>query len=86
MPFATSLLRTHIGRRPGIAWSLPGVLLPQCQPEIRHERFTALVKKNIPRLDIPMDQPLLVGVMQCFRHSRHQVHNGMQIQPGLLES
>ncbi len=38
MPFATSLLGTHIGGRPGVAWSLAHVLFTQCQSKVCDER------------------------------------------------
>ena len=72
MPFATGLLGTHVGRRPGVAWPLAEVLLPQGQAEIGHERLAAGVEQDVARLDVPMDQPLLVGVVQRLGHRRHQ--------------
>ena len=72
MPFATGLLRTHVGGRPGVAWPLAHVLLSQGQPEIRHERLAALVEQDVAGLDVPMHQPLLVGVVQRLGHRRHQ--------------
>ena len=78
MPFAAGLLRTHVGGRPGIAWPLAHILLPQGQPEIGHERLAALVEQNVARLDVPMHQPLLVGVVQCLGHRRHQFDRFVQ--------
>ena len=82
MPFATSLFGTHVGRRPGVAWPLAHVLLPQGQPEIRHERLAALVEQDVARLDVPMHQPLLVGVVQRLGHRRHQFDGFVQRQAG----
>ena len=85
MPFATGLFGTHVGGRPGVAWSLAHVLLPQGQPEIGHKRLAALVEQDVARLDVPMHQPLLVGVVQRLGHRRHQFDGFVHRQPGLLE-
>ena len=52
--------------------ALADVLLPQCQPEVRNERLAAPVEQDVPGLDIAMDQPLLVRVVQRLGHGRHQ--------------
>ena len=49
MPFATGLFGTHVSGRSGVAWPLAHVLLPQGQPEIRHERLAALVEQDVAR-------------------------------------
>ena len=85
MPFATGLLGTHVGGRPGVAWPLADVLLPQGQPEIGHERLAAPVEQDVARLDVPMHQPLLVGVVQRLGHRRHQFDRFVDRKPGLLE-
>ena len=85
MPFATGLFGTHVGGRPGVAWPLADVLFPQGQPEIGHERLAALVEQDVARLDVPMHQPLLVGVVQRLGHRRHQFDRFVERQPGLLE-
>ena len=85
MPFATGLFGTHVGGRPGVAWPLAHVLLPQGQPEIGHERLAAPVEQDVARLDVPMHQPLLVGVVQRLGHRRHQFDRFVDRQPGLLE-
>ena len=69
---ATGLLGTHVGGRSGVAWPLADVLLPQGQPEIRHERLAAAVEQDVAGLDVPMDQSLAVGVVQRLGHRRHQ--------------
>ena len=82
MPFATGLFRTHVGGRPGVARPLAHVLLSQGQPEIGHERLAALVEQNVARLDVPMHQPLLVGVVQRLGHRRHQFDRFVQSRAG----
>ena len=67
---ATGLLWTHVGGRPGVAWPPADILLPQGQAEIRHERFAAVVEQDVAGLDVPVDQPLAVGVVQRLGHRR----------------
>ena len=85
MPFAASLFGAHVGRSSREAWSLANVPFSQGQPEIRHERLAGFVEQDVARLDVSMDQPLLVGVVQRLGHRRHQLHGFMQRQPGMLE-
>jgi hypothetical protein len=42
VPFATGLFRTHVGRRPGILWSLADVLFPECQAKNNDVRLTVV--------------------------------------------
>ncbi len=86
MTFAAGLLRTHVSGSPGVPCSLADILLPQCQPEIRDERLAALVEQEIPGLDVPMHQALLVSVVQCLGHGRHQFDRLGDRQSSLLES
>ena len=85
MPFATGLFGTHVSGRPGVAWPLADILLPQGQPEVGHEWLAALVEQDVPRFDVPMDQPLLVSVVQRLGHRRHQFDRFVDRKPGLLE-
>jgi len=85
MPFATGLLGTHVGGRPGVAWPLAHVLFPQRQPEVPDERLAALVEQDVAGLDVPMHQPLLVGVVQRLGHCRHQFDGFGEWQPGVLQ-
>ena len=83
--FAPCLFRTHVGGRPGVTWSLAHILFAQRQAEIPDKRLATLVEQDIAGLDVPMHEPLLVGVMQRLRHRRHQFDGFVQRQPGLLE-
>ena len=85
MPFATGLFGTHVGGRPGILRSLADVLFSQCQPEIDDVRLAVLADQNVARLDVPMHQSLLVGVVQGLGHRRHQFGRFPVLQPLLLE-
>ena len=64
---------------------MPDILLPQGQPEVGHERLAALVEQDVAGLDVPMHQPLLVGVVQRLGHRRHQFDRFVDRKPGLLE-
>jgi hypothetical protein len=70
MPFATGLFRTHVGWRSCVSWPLVYVLLTQSQSEVGHERLAGLVQQDVAGLDVPMDQSLLVGVVQRLGHRR----------------
>ena len=59
MPFATGLLRTHVGGRPGVAWPLANVLLPQGQPEVGHEWLAVLSSRMLPGLMSRCTSPCL---------------------------
>ena len=83
MPFATGLFGTHVGGRPGVARPLAHILLAQGQPEIGHERLAALVEQDVARLDVPMHQTLLVGVVQRLGHRRHQFDRFVDAQAGI---
>ena len=72
MAFATSLFWTHVGGRTGVLRPLAQILFPQRQPEIDHERLAIFVQQDVSRLHIPMNEPLLMGVVQGFGHRRHQ--------------
>lgn len=73
MALAPRLLGTHVGGRPGVAWSLADILFPQGKPEIGHEGLAAGVEKNVAGLDVPMENSLLVGIVQRLGHRRHQL-------------
>ena len=85
MPFATSLLWTHVGWSSDVAWPLADILFPQSQAKIGHERLAALVEEKVARLDVPMHQPLLVGMVQRLGHRRHQFDRFVQRETRLLE-
>jgi hypothetical protein len=85
MPLATGLFGTHIGGCPSVAWSLPQILLTQRQPEVRHKRLAARVEQDVAWFDIAMDQPLLVSVVKCVSHRRHQLGRFVDRKPALLE-
>ena len=84
MTFAACLFGTHVRRGPCETLRIAAVLLTQRQTEIGHERFSALIKQDVPRLDISMYNPLLVKIVQCLGHRRHQFHRFIECQSRLL--
>jgi hypothetical protein len=83
--FATSLLWRHISGSPTEACPVVPILFPQGQPKVGHIRFAALVQQDVAGLDVPMDQPLLVGVVQCLGYCRHQFDSLVDRKAGLLD-
>jgi hypothetical protein len=70
MTFASGLFWTHVSRCSGVTWPFADVLFPQCQPKVGHKGFAGPVKQDVTGLDVPMDQPLLVGIVQRLGHRR----------------
>ena len=86
VPFAPGLLGTHVGGRPGEPRTLAEVLVLQGQPEVGHERLARGVDQDVGRLDVPMDQPSGVGVVQGLGDRRHQFRRlpEGQVEPALI--
>ena len=85
MSLATGLFGTHVGRRPGVLRSFADVLFPECQPEINDVRLAVVADQDVARLHIPMDESLLVGVMQGVSDGRDQFGGFPILEPLLLE-
>jgi hypothetical protein len=66
VPLTAGLFRAHVGRRAGQAAELAIVLVLERQPEIGQVRPAQGIEQDVGRLDIAVDQPVSVGVMQCF--------------------
>ena len=64
MPLAPGLLGTHVGRRAGQPPTLAEVLILEGKPEIGHAGFARGVDQDVGGLDVPVDQPSAMGVMQ----------------------
>ncbi len=64
MPFAPGLLGTHVGRRAGQPATLAEVLVSERKPEVGDTGFARSVDQDVGGLDVPVDQPSGVGVMQ----------------------
>src|ERR1700677_4402927 len=64
MPLATSLLRTHVSKCPGVAWSLTDVLFLERQPKISDIRFSGAIQQDVARLDVPVDQSFSMSIVQ----------------------
>ena len=64
VPFAPGLLGTHVGGCPSEPATLAEVLVLEGQPEVRDARLARGVDQDVGGLDVPVDQPSGVGVMQ----------------------
>ena len=85
MAFPPSLLRAHIRRSAASACPLAHILLSQGQPEIGNERLAAAIQQDIGRLDVPMDKPSLMGIVQGFGNGHYQFHGLGKPQTGLFD-
>ena len=72
VPLAAGLLRTHVGRRPGVAGAVDHVLVPQRQSEVGDERTAGGVEEDVARLDVTVDDAALVGVLERLGDRRDQ--------------
>src|SRR5438034_1090686 len=67
MPFATGLFGRHVGGCPSVCRPLADILFSECQPKIDDVRLAVAADQDVARLHIPMDESLLVGVVQGVR-------------------
>ena len=65
MPLATSLFGTHVGRCPSDPTTLAEILVPERKPEVRDKRLSRRVDQDVGGLDVTVDQPSGVSIMQC---------------------
>ena len=72
MPLSASLLRAHVRGSSCKPCCSAEILLLERQSEVGHERLTRSLNEDVTWLDIPMDQPSCVSVMQGFSDRRHQ--------------
>ena len=63
--FAPGLLGTHVGGCPRHPATLAEVLVSERKTEVGDTGFTRSVDQDVGGLDVPVDQPSAVGVMQC---------------------
>ena len=68
VPLASCLLWTHVGRSSSRLPALAEILVSQRETEVGDTRLARSVDQDVGGLDVPVDQPLGVGVMQCFGH------------------
>ena len=62
--FTPGLFGAHIGRRAGQPATLAEVFILEGEPEVRHAGLARRVDQDVGGLDVPVDQPSGVGVMQ----------------------
>ena len=70
--FAPGLLGTHVGRRARQPAPLAEVFILEGEPEVRHAGFARGVDQDVGGLDVPVDQPPGVGVMQGVGNGGNQ--------------
>ena len=75
------LLGTHIDRRPGEVRALPELRGLQRGAEIDDVRHALLVDQDVGRLDVAMDEPFLMRVLQPPRHLGQQLGDARMHQP-----
>ena len=64
--FASGLLGTHVSRGPcRDAATLSEVLVSKRNTEVGETGFTRSVDQDVGGLDVPVDQPSAMGVVQC---------------------
>src|SRR5262249_6517303 len=71
MPFATGLFRAHIRGSPCPARAFAEILFAKRQSKVGKVWLISGVEENIPRLDVSMDEPFAVSVMERLRYRRH---------------
>ena len=74
-PPATRLLRAHVMRRAPDDTGLVS-LIRECdhrEPEVRELGHVARSQQHVGRLDVAMDHPLVVGVIESFGHECQDV-------------
>ena len=69
---APGLLGAHVGRRASEPATLAEVLVLERQPEVGDARLARGIDQDVGGLDVPVDQPSGVGVMQGLGDRRDQ--------------
>ena len=72
VPFATSLLGTHVRRSSSDPATLAEILFPERKTEVGNERLARGIDQDVGGLDVPVDQAPCMSVMQGFGDRRHQ--------------
>ena len=71
--FTPGLLGAHVGRCARQPAALAEVFILQGEPEVGHAGFARCVDQDVRGLDVPVDQPPGVGVMQCVGNGGNQL-------------
>ena len=83
MPFTPRLFGTHVVGRPDMArTTTTRIVVLERQAEIDEVRLAFGVDQDVARLDVPVDQPLLVGVVERPGQCGHQLGRRRVRQPG----
>ena len=84
--FAPGLLGAHVGRRAGQPAPLAEVFILEGEPEVGHAGFARSVDQDVGGLDVPVDQPSGVGVMQGVGNGGNQFRRVPEGRSSLLRS
>ena len=83
-PLCRELLRAEVGRgpheRPGLGQALALALLPR-EAEVQQHRLPLLGHHDVVGLDVPVDEPLLVGHVQRTGRLLDEQQNAVQVLP-----
>ena len=86
MALAAGLFGTHVGWGAGEPGPLADVLLAQRQPEVGDVRPAVVVEQDVGRLDVAVDQPLAVGVVQRLGDGGDESRRLQEREARLLQS
>ena len=86
MAFTSGLFGAHVRRCSGQPATLAEVFILEGEPEVRNARFACGINQDVGGLDVPVDQPPSVGVMQCFSDRRNQFRRFPESRVGLSSS
>ena len=85
VPFAACLLRTHVRRRAGDLGACAEILVAERQAKVGHTRPSPAVDQDIRRLDVPMDQPAHMCMVERLGNRRRPLRGLARRGPPLLE-
>ena len=85
MTLAARLLRAHVLRSTRKTRVLTVVLAAQRQAKIHQIRLRTVLQHDVPGLHIPVDQTVLVSMVQSTRNPDHQLHRLTNRHPRPLQ-
>ena len=86
MSFTAGLLWTHVRRSSREPVFFAPVLFLQSQPKVRNEGLAGRVDQNVGRLDVAVNQPFAVGVMEGISDRGGQFYRRGPQTAGFLPS
>src|SRR5713226_3279857 len=83
MAFATSLLGRHVSRRSRKLQALAKILFLRGQAKINNIGLSRCIDQDVGRLNVPMNEPLAMSVVQRFRDGGYQACRLSERSPSL---